>query len=284
MSIDAHAGGSAATLMDQPANPINSQGNDMMAGVAGMQGGNPQVFLGGVPGAGAPAYADPLVQNTMVAALVASAAAGPPPAPSRFSRMGGTPPTMGNTRQFITGMTSDKFAVGYLGGIGGDSQFAGVNRLLGVNVPASNEDTEYRMAASRGLASGQRLLTMYERPNNFNPGLGMDTFRPADYPEAPPGSWTNITWTPANRGQHTVTTGLMGPMTYLAPQDGSAGAMGRTPMPQINPIRDGLAAAITPPMPMQGDMQVGGTGLDMQQQVQASQAAMSRGVRGQQRR
>lgn len=70
--------------------------------------------------------------------------------------------------------------------------------------PSSNRDLEIRIAQSRGLITGERLLTRYERPGNFNPGWGTDTWRDGE----------NVTWTLENRGLQDVTSGVTGPVSY----------------------------------------------------------------------
>lgn len=108
---------------------------------------------------------------------------------------------------FITGRASDKFFNGFLGGYGGRSQFHLQSELLPVLPPASNNDFEHRVAAARGLMTGERLLTRFERPGNFNPGMGTDTWRGGD----------NVTWTITNRGEMSdVPSGVAGPIAYQA--------------------------------------------------------------------
>lgn len=135
----------------------------------------------------------------------------------------------------ITGRTADKFSMGWLGGVGGASQFQGVNCRLPVLPAAYNNVIEDRIAQSRGLKTGERLLTRWERPGNFNPGWGTDTWREGE----------NVTWVLNNRGLQNVTTGSVGPMSYPA-QD-------RTATDAINPFiatSQGLAAVTTAPVTM----------------------------------
>lgn len=260
----AEAGGRNEPLMPDPG---TTDPNSVF-----LQGGNGEMEQDTLP-------LNPMVENGVVAAQLAAHALGPPPGPSRLSTSAVRPPPTSGT-QFITGLRYGTFSNGFLGGIGGDSQFAGVNRLLGVYVPANNDDLESRLLTSRGIGVGQRLLTLWERPNNFNPGKGMDTFRPVDSPDAPPGSWTNITWTPENRGLFSTITGLMGPLNYLATPNGTGGAMGRTPIPQINSARDGLRPNQMPPHTMLGSLTGVNAGMTMGESSQLAQREYDRARRG----
>lgn len=171
----------------------------------------------------------------------------------------------------VSGRTSDKFAMGWLGGIGGTSQFQGANSLLPVLPPASNADTNHRVSASTGRATGQHLMTRWERPGNFNPGLGTDTWRDGE----------NVTWTLGNRGLTDTTTGLMAPLAY--PAIGNPG--GRQPLPAYDSLRQGLAGNTTAPAVLVGSSsgyQSGQTLAEMQQQASQAhrRARMGRGGGG----
>lgn len=129
-----------------------------------------------------------------------------------------TPPMVAN--RIITSRAKDKFAMGWLGGIGGSSQFQGTSSLLPVRVPANNTDLDYYILQSRGRTmSGQRLLTRWERPLNFNPGLGVDTWREGG----------NVTWNPRERGQFlSPMTGVSGPLVYEARDQQTQGPIAPT--------------------------------------------------------
>lgn len=141
--------------------------------------------------------------NIMLAAAMASASLGT--GPYHPADVAGLPSLTMPTS--ITGRTSDKFRMGHLGGVGGSSQFQGANTLLNVSPPSTNRDTEWRIMQSRGLITGERLLFRQERPQNFNPGVGTDTWRHG----------MNVTWTMQNRGEIAdVPSGIAGPLAYPA--------------------------------------------------------------------
>lgn len=143
----------------------------------------------------------------------------------------GTPSlTNGN----ITGRHSNIFNMGWLGGIGNGSQFQGALSSMPIRPASSNNDLEQRIIASRGLKTGERLLTRWERPNNFNPGVGTDTWRDGQ----------NVTWTLDHRGLQNVTSATMGPNVYPS----GATTPTRNPLPLYNMRAQGLDANQTPPV------------------------------------
>lgn len=162
----------------------------------------------------------------------------------------------------ITSRTVDKFAMGWLGGKGGTSQFQGVSERLPVLPPSSNRDLEQRIRSSRGLAnSHQRLLTRWERPNNFNPGTGTDTWREGE----------NVTWTLTNRGLQDATTGITGPVVYPAKD-----YTDRDAIAPFWPNKQGMAASTSAPVVMITSM--GGThaGMSLAEMQQAAAAQYTR--------
>jgi hypothetical protein len=165
--------------------------------------------------------------NVALAASFLSYALGTPPAPGDLTH----PPL---TFRQITGRGSDKFAMGYLGGVGGGSQFQGVGSLLPVLPPASNRDFEARNRESRGTDTGEHLMTRYERPQNFNPGVGTDTWREGE----------NVTWTMYERGElPDPTTGIRAPLAYPQ-QDRTT----RNAIPRFVSTGQGLAPVTTAPV------------------------------------
>lgn len=134
----------------------------------------------------------------------------------------------------ITGRSSDIMNLGWLGGIGSSFQFQGQNTLLPVRVGFNNRDTEARVLESRGLKTGERLLTRWERPNNFNPGVGTDTWREGQ----------NVTWTMQSRGLQDPLTGVYGPHAYPMRDYIPIG----TPTPPYDGLRQGLCANAQPPI------------------------------------
>ena len=151
----------------------------------------------------------------------------------------------------ITGRTADKFAMGYLGGIGSDSQFQVVSCRLPVLPPSSNYDIDKRILASRGLVTGERLLTRWERPNNFNPGWGTDTWREGE----------NVTWDLTNAGLTDPTTGNLAPVVYPA-RDPPA----RDALPPVDYDRNqGLAANTAAPVVMVASLTGAHAGMTMEE-------------------
>lgn len=133
----------------------------------------------------------------------------------------------------ITNRTVDKFAMGWLGGVGSDSQFQHVFSRLPILPPSSNRDLEARISESRGVPGQRdRLLTRYEMPYNFNPGWGTDTWRAGQ----------NVTWTLGNRGMTDPTTGNMGAVVYTARASDK-----RDQMAPFQSNRQGLAAMTAAP-------------------------------------
>ena len=167
--------------------------------------------------------------NMILAQSMLSYAMGTPPAPGDLTH----PPLAIHQ---ITGRASDKFAMGYLGGVGTSSQFQGTNALLPVAPPASNRDFEHRNRESRGLDTKEHLMTRYEMPYNFNPGIGTDTWRDGE----------NVTWTMGNRGiLMDPTTGIGGPLSY--PQKDRTT---RDALPRLVTRGQGLDAMTTAPVVM----------------------------------
>ena len=76
----------------------------------------------------------------------------------------------------------DKFAQGFLKGVGGSSQFAGANMQVGLRRGTYNDNL------SGVLAGSKTLLPSWRRSYAFAPGLGLDAIR------------TKIIWTPDARG------------------------------------------------------------------------------------
>lgn len=194
--------------------------------------------------------------NIILDAIFASLSLGPAMAnPADQSAPSLTVPTN------ITGRTADKFNMGFLGGVGGSSQFQGENSLLPVLPPSTNMDLDHRISASRGLRTGERLLTRFERPNNFNPGLGTDTWREGD----------NVTWTITNRGEMSdVPSGVAGPLAYKA--------LDRTDRDALAPFSlrsQGLDAVTSAPVVMVTSI-AAPTGFTMAEMQQASNQALTR--------
>lgn len=151
----------------------------------------------------------------------------------------------------ITGIHSDKFAMGYLGGVGTDAQFQIVQCRLPVLPPSSNYDLDARIRASRGLTTGQRLLTRWERPGNFNPGWGTDTWREGE----------NVTWDLTNRGLTDPTTGVMAPVVYPARDP-----MARDALPPVDYDRNmGLAANTAAPVVLISSLTGAHAGMNMEE-------------------
>lgn len=193
--------------------------------------------------------------NVILDAIFTSLALGPAPANPSDQVL----PSL--TVHSVTGRTADKFAMGFLGGYGGSSQFQGANTLLPVLPPASNRDLEARVSASRGLTTGERLLTRFERPNNFNPGMGTDTWRDG----------SNVTWTLSNRGEmSSTTTGVAGPLSYRA-----LDRTGRDAIAPYSSRAQGLDAMTTAPVTLLQSM-ASPAGMSLNEMQAASTAALSR--------
>jgi hypothetical protein len=203
--------------------------------------------------------------NPMFAAVMAGYSLGA--GPYNPSDVAGVPSLTVPTN--ITGRTSDKFRQGFLGGLGGASQFQGVNTLLPVLPPATNRDTEWRMLESRGLVTGERLLTRFERPQNFNPGMGTDTWRDG----------TNVTWTMQNAGLLAdVTSGQPGAITYPG-----LDRTDRDQQLQYQARYQGLDAMMTAPVIDCTGISTP-TGMTLQGMQAASSKALTPGMRGGRRR
>ncbi len=192
--------------------------------------------------------------NVILDAIYASTAVGPL---GPYDLMA---PSLTST-PFVTARVSDKFQMGFLGGVGGSSQFQSHSQMLPVLPPSSNRDFEQRIAASRGLRTGERLLTRFERPGNFNPGLGTDTWRGGE----------NVTWTMANRGDLTnVNTGLAGPLSYKG-----LDRMAREALAPFSPRNQGLDANIRPPCVIVTNLSMP-NGMSLADMQRASASAITR--------
>lgn len=134
----------------------------------------------------------------------------------------------------ITSRNADKFAHGWLGGVGNGSQFQSTYSALPIIPMPYNDTTRTITRQSQGVSTGQRLLTRYERPFNFNPGLGTDTWRPEG----------NVVWTMAGRGAIAqIPSGVAGPLVYPGLNETI-----RHPLPQQYDRGQGLSAMTSAPV------------------------------------
>lgn len=193
--------------------------------------------------------------NAILDALIASTSLGPLPTPGDVFA-----PSL-QDRHAITGRAADKFANGWLGGLGSAQQFQFQSSLLPILPPSSNDMLEIRIMQARGLKTGERILTKWERPNNFNPGHGVDTWRDGD----------NVTWTATNRGELVdPLTGLAGPVSYPA-----LNRTDNSPMAPLYAQGQGLAAVTTAPVVMVASI-AQPQGMSITEMQQASAAALTR--------
>lgn len=137
------------------------------------------------------------------------------------------------TNETITGKYRNKFQNGWLGGVGGDSQFQHVISQVGLQGPkSSNMDLEYRFTST--------TVPDWNRSYTFAPGLGLDALA------------SHITWTSKSGGMEDPQTGLVAPVI-----NSGKDYAGDVPIPSIKGWNGAQGITTTAPVNIHGGENAG---------------------------